>query len=188
MRMAKEFETSTVVSHITAPIREGGGITQLVSGAPVKIVKARPGSRGQDTEVTVVNPPPDDWIPTDLSIPERGRETGFAEFYRMYKSAYESDTDTYPVEGMLDESEYKRILEAAEKQTDRFRVSRDPVTKVPNNWAAIDRQPDSDKFFGDNKEPETDAALNRIQFIEQPKEKVDYKTSKAVPIKFLGGK
>ena len=191
--MAKEFEenTGSMVGHLTAPIREGAVKTQVVNGSPVRITRAVSGSMGQHVEVEYLDAPIVDWVPSERDIPSGGPETGFAKFRRENSSLYneEEELDRFPIERSLDINEQKRIIQTAEQQEDLQwvrKIKHDPVTRVPDNWAAVDRQPDSDKFYGRNKEEaETTTVLERIKDTPRTKEKVNYNTGKSMPIKFI---
>jgi hypothetical protein len=191
--MAKSYDDNvgSMVGHITAPIREGAVKTQVVNGSPVRITRAVSGSMGQDVEVEYLEVPIVDWIPSERDIPDGGPETGFGKWSKtngpLYSEAEESDR--FPIERSLDLNEQKRIIQAAEQQEDLQwvrKIKQDPVTRVPDNWAAVDRQPDSDKFYGRNKEEaETTTVLERMQDTPRTREKVNYNTGKSMPIKFI---
>jgi len=163
--------------------------TQIVRDAPQRITRAAAGSRGKDVAVETVSRMGvvDNWI-SDLEVPEGGKESGFAEYVERMGGLQEGDL--YPIEHVADvlsPSEERKIIESRDAASARIaRVHKDPVSGVPDNWAAMDRLPESDKFFGKDKDiSETETAMNRAEQVDRGRERVDYKKSKAVPIKMV---
>ena len=167
--------------------------TQLVRNAPVKITRAATGSRGQDTTVEFIEPTRDvyDWAPDDNDIPNDGKLSGFGAYKDRFGEQQEEDS-LYPIDYMTKEAlspaEERRILLSKDAASERLaRIHRDPVTRVPENFAAVDRMPESDSFYGNDKtEAETTTTMNRAKDVDRGMERVDYKKSKSVPIKMIG--
>jgi hypothetical protein len=147
------------------------------------------GKSNWQVNVEVLDPTTvNDWVPSegDLRGIKDSKVSGFARYAELYGSLQEDSGFL----GSLSEGEEKRIREAADVDQGLIlrsrRLQRDPVTRVPENFAAIDRTPESDRFFGEDKvEPETVTVLDRMEKVDRGREGVDYKTSKAVPIKML---
>jgi len=171
--------------------------TQVVTGAPVKIYRAAGSgsfsqSGGVEVDIEWLERPADDWVPNESELADTvGSDmSGFARYAALYGDQH-PDQARFPIESSLPTPEMeKRILEAADANETspdpRRRIHRDPVTQVPENFAAVDRMSESDSFFGKDKvEPETDAVLQRMKHVERTRERVDYKTSKAMPIKVI---
>jgi len=174
--------------------RDAGGVqSKVVTGTPVKIHRAASQSFGKDVTVEYVERPMvGDWVPgeRELGGTENSAASGFARYAEMFGEMH-GDQAMYPIEGTIgppSPQEEARILEAASDDQSLMgrRVERDPLTRVPENFAAVDRLPESDKFFGQDKiVPETDAVLERMKDVDRGRERVDYKASKAVPIKIM---
>lgn len=170
----------------------GGVQREVVRGTSVKIHRAASQSFGKDVTVEYVERPKvDDWIPGEQELKDaNSAATGFARYAEMYGEIHE-DQGMYPIEHVLgapSPQEEAHILAKASDDQSLMgrRVERDPLTRVPENFAAVDRLPESDKFFGQDKiVPETDAVLERMKDVDRGRERVDYKTSKAVPIKIM---
>ena len=168
--------------------------TQLVRNAPVKITRAATGSRGQDTTVEFIEPTRDiiDWAPGDNDVPNDGKPSKFAAWQELNGEMQEEDS-LYPIDYMtrteMSPAEERRIL-LNSKDAGRARLARvhiDPVTRVPENFAAVDRMPESDSFYGNDKEEaETTTTMQRAKNVDRGMERVDYKKSKSVPIKMVG--
>lgn len=166
---------------------------QVVTGAPVKIYRAASQSFGKDVTVEYVERPnAGGWVPgeDELADIENSAASGFARYAEVYGEEYQ-DQAMYPIEritGPPSPMEEKRILEAAAADQGLMgrRVQRDPFTRVPENVAEVDRMSESDKLYGKDKiVQETDAVLERMEHVDSGREGVDYKTSKAVPIKII---
>lgn len=173
---------------------EGATKTQLVRGAPVKIHRAAgtgsfSQSEGVDTRVEWLDPNSvEDWVPdaSELVGAEASGLSGFGRHAQVFGDEY-TEQARFPIESRLDE---KRIIEAADPNAampdPRRRIKTDPVTRIPENVAEVDRMSESDNFFGADKVvPETDAVLERMKNVDRTRERVDYGASKAMPIKVI---
>jgi len=179
--------------------RDIGGVQkQIVYGAPVKIHRAASESMGKDVHVEVLDRhSAGDWSLSEQDVAEvaNGKPSGFARFAEMYGDTFR-DQNRFPIEGTLgtiSKAEESRILEAADGKQGLMgvgrRVQRDPVTNIPENIAEIDRMSESNMFFGKDKpEAETTTVLERMKHVDRGREKVDYRTSTAIPIKIMRGK
>lgn len=190
-------------SHFVTSRDVGGVKREIVYGAPVKIHRAASQSMGKDVSVEWLDRNAvEDWTPSEKELSGIGnsKASGFARYAELYGDVYE-DQGRFPVEnifpssgGFLDsltELERQRIVEAADPSTSlpdpRRRIHRDPVSRVPENFAAIDRTSESDRFYGKDKVSETDVVLERMKHVDRGRERVDYRVSKAVPIKIVRG-
>jgi hypothetical protein len=185
-----EVDESSAVGHLTAvlPVFDSTS-TKIVRRASQKMVRATSGSFGKQIHVEEITPPDlrdkDNWFRDDEVVPVNGPKSGFAKYESM-RGSQESDYDRYPIERQLDPiAEEKRILAAAARVEQADRILKDPETNIPTNWAATDKQPESDKFYGRNKEPETNTVMKRMKDVDRKKEKVDYNKAKSVPITFI---
>lgn len=191
--MARTVDSSNEPFFVTG--RDVGNVkTQVVRGAPVKIYRGTGGggfsqSEGIDAQIEWLDPNTvEDWVPDDSELvgSERSGMSGFGRHAQMYGDQYEEQA-RFPIESSLNE---QRIIEAADPNATmpdpRRRIRTDPVTRVPENIAEVDRLPESDSFFGKDKpEAETTTVLDRMQNVDRVRERVDYKASKAVPIKVV---
>lgn len=173
---------------------EGKVETQIVHGAPVKIHRATGDgtfsqSKGIETQIDWLDPAMvEDWVPdeSDLIGTESSGLSGVGRHMELYGDQYKEQA-RFPIEASLDE---KRIIEAADPNATmpdpRRRIKTDPVTRIPENVAEVDRMAESDNFFGKDKaESETATVLERMQTVDRVRERVDYKNSKAMPIKVI---
>ena len=171
--------------------RDTGVKTQYVKNAPVRITRAADGSRGKEVKSELIDiSDVDDWLPDERDIPDGGKPSGFAAHAEMHGdlNSYE---DEYPIDRLsrtnavpLDAKSLMSRDDAARKRVARVHI--DPVTHVPDNFAAIDRMPESDRFYGkDKEEAETTDAMERAEKVDRTMERVDYKSSKSVPIKMI---
>jgi hypothetical protein len=173
---------------------------KIVRGASQRIIRAVPGSQGQEVREETIGYAEkaqfEDWLPDDIDQvdagePGSGTATGFGRWMRTEGSL--QDQRRFSIEntlGPLNPNEERRILDAAPEREQRLmsqaEVSRDEVTRIPDNVSWQDPQAESDRFFGSEKRPrELDRALDRIKDVDQGKEQVDYRKSKAIPIKVL---
>lgn len=194
MARREDIDNSSDPFFITG--RDTGSVqTQMVRGASVKIHRAASESMGKSVSVEFLDPNMvEDWVPDEVQLKgtEGGSMTGFARYAEMYGGQY-GDQARFPIEasmGPISDVERKRIIEATDPNASmpdpRRRIHRDPDTYIPENVAEVDRLSESDSFFGKDKvEPETDAVLERMKHVDRVKESVDYKTSRAVPIKVI---
>jgi len=172
------------------------GPRKIVRGAAQRIIRAVPGSQGQEVrEERIDYVPSDDWLPDDIdrvdpSEPGSGVATGFGKWMQTEGSVY--DQGRFPIEsslGSLSPNEERRLLDVTNGERrlmSQAEVKRDEVTRIPDNVSWQDPQAESDKFFGSEKRPrELDQVLDRMKEVDRGKEQVDYRRSKAIPIKVL---
>jgi len=181
------------------PKSRGDGPQKIVQGASQRIIRAVPGSQGQEVSEEridyVQKEQYEDWLPDDIDrvssdTPGSGVATGFGRWMQTEGSF--RDQRHFPIENAfrpLDPNEESRLL-AGTKNEQRLmseaEVSRDEVTRIPDNVSWQDPQAESDKFFGSEKRPrELDQVLDRMKEVDRGKEQVDYRRSKAIPIKVL---
>jgi hypothetical protein len=180
----------------------GEGERRVVKNPPLRITRAASQSFGKQTKTEFVEDPDlenwEDWVPGDIDRIEEGdplrRYANVPSKFGMWADRYAqvADTRQFPVESMfgeLSEEEEKRVLERA-SQRDPFgsRVRRDPVTRIPENVSWADPLSESDKFFGEEKYPrQFERTLNRMEQVDRKQERVDYRSSRAIPIKVVRG-
>lgn len=171
-----------------------GGKTKIVRGASQRITRAVPGSQGKAIQVEEIDYTDqflqaENWV-EDLAGPATGPMSGFGKWEKDYGPI--EDQRRFPVDhmlGPLTEVEEKRIL-AEESRGSNFmseaRVTRDPVTRIPDNVAEQDPRAESDAFFGSDKYPrQFDNVMKRYDDVDRTQEQVDYPTSTAMPIKVI---
>jgi len=172
------------------------GPQKIVRGASQRIIRAVPGSQGREQYEDVIDyTKPNDWLSDDIgqvdpSDPGAGVATGFGKWMQTEGSIY--DQRSFPVEHVLrapNPVEERHILAAAagdSRLMSQAEVKRDPLTRIPDNVAWQDPQAESDRFFGGEKYPrQLDRTLDRMREVDRGPERVDYKKSKAIPIKFI---
>jgi len=108
-------------NNLTNPIRDVPAKTKIVSGAPVKITRARSGSLGKETEEDIIEKPDDNWLDVDLlNAPgEPGqRQTGYGRWVEHIGNPLErvDETDDISTLPELLASEHPVVQEAAERK------------------------------------------------------------------------
>lgn len=172
------------------------GPRKIVRGASQRIIRAVPGSQGQEVREEIIDyDRPDDWLDDDIdqvdpSEPGSGVATGFGKWMKTEGSLL--DQRRFPIEntsGSLSPDEERRLLDITngeQRLMSEAEVRRDDVTRIPDNVSWQDPQAESDKFFGSEKRPrELDRVLDRMKEVDRGKEQVDYRKSRAIPIKVL---
>ena len=172
------------------PPEEAKVNTIRVKNPPLKITRAAGGSRGKDLRVEEVTDPDSDanldWAGGLGQVRESEYKAIFAKFASKFGGGFSESS--FPMESYMGDSlspaEEERILRIAKEE--ETRVRQDPVTKVPSNWAAVDRTPESDSFFGKDKDlQDTEKVLERQHQNERGREKVNYQKSESIPIKLV---
>lgn len=189
--MSNPYFTSNV------PIGASQGKTQIVRGASQRITRAVPGSQGKEIRAEVIDYTDEfiqaeDWV-RDLADTGEGPRSGFGKWESNNGELYSSAAPgRFPVEhmlGPLSDAEEKQLRTSEDRGSGLMssaRVSRDPVTRIPENVAEQDPRAESDSFFGSDKYPrQLDNVMKRYDEVDRPREQVDYKDSKAIPIKVI---
>lgn len=179
----------------TVPKSRDEGPQKIVRGASQRIIRAVPGSQGREVREDVIDyAQPDNWLPDDIdrvdpSEPGSGVATGFGRWMQIEGSLLQSSFPARSSFGSLSPNEEHRILEVTEREQQLMseaEVKRDEVTRIPDNVSWQDPQAESDKFFGGEKRPrELAQVLDRMKEVDRGREQVDYRKSKAIPIKIL---
>jgi len=185
-------------SHFVSAPRVDSRERKVVSNPPMKLTKAASCSFGKTTRAELVEYDPsmeewENWIPNDIDIvdprePGASILTGFGE--RTQLAERTSDSRFFPIEhafGELTENDRMDILQkAAQGDPLARRIRRDPVTRIPENTSWADPTAESDKFYGADKHPKQfDPVLDRMKTVDRGRERVDYRSSKAIPIKVV---
>ncbi len=175
--------------------RAPSGGTQIVRGASQRITRAVPGSQGKDVRAEIIDYTDrflqaENWV-TDLVDTGDGPKSGFGKWENNNADLY-GDQRRFPVEhilGPLSAVEEKQLRDTEDRGGDLMseaRVSRDPVTLIPSNVAEQDTREESDKFFGSDKYPrQFDNVMKRYDDVDRTQEQVDYRDSRAIPIKVI---
>lgn len=179
------------------PMGASKGKTQIVRGASQRITRAVPGSQGKEIRAEVIDYTEEfiqaeDWV-RDLTDTGEGPRSGFGKWESNNAALYDSAAPgRFPVEhmlGPLSASEEKQLRTSEDRGGGLMgtaRVERDPVTRIPDNVAEQDPRAESDAFFGSEKYPrQFDNVMKRYDEVDRTQEKVDYKDSKAIPIKVI---
>jgi len=176
-----------------------GARRKEVRGASVKITRAASQSFGKSTHVEMIGYVPEggdlDWVEDNVDrIGKDELGAGVPSKFGIYADTQEKQGGVpLPIEasfGMLTEADEDDIRKSAAQGSDplRRRVTRDPVTRIPENTSWADRQPESDNFFGEEKPVrEFDSVRQRQNTVERKRESVDYGTASAIPIKVMRG-
>lgn len=171
------------------------GRTSIVRGASQRIIRAVPGSQGKEVRAEVIDYTDqflqaENWVNNDLDDSGSGPMSGFGKWEKVNEGI--EDQGRFPIDhilGSLSEEEERHIAEAERRGGNLMseaRVERDPVTRIPSNVAEQDPRAESDKFFGSEKYPrQFDNVMKRYDEVDRGTEQVDYKSSKAIPIKVV---
>lgn len=174
--------------------RASRGGTKIVRGATQRITRAVPGSQGKNIQVEEIDYTnqyiqAENWM-RDLGGESVGPMSGFGRWEKVNEGI--EDQRRFPVDhmlGPLSDAEEKQLLASESRSRDNSveaRITRDPVTRIPDNVAEQDPRAESDAFFGSDKYPrQFDNVMKRYDEVDRPQEKVDYPTSKAIPIKVI---
>lgn len=183
--------------YFTNNIPASPGETKIVRGASQRITRAVPGSQGKEVRVERVDYTDrflqaEDWV-EDLGGPATGPQSGFGKWESV--NAEIEDQRRLPVDhmlGPLTDVEKKQLLASEGRGgslMNEARVTRDPVTLIPENVAEQDPRAESDVFFGSDKYPrQFGNVMKRYDGVDRTQEQVDYRDSKAIPIKVIRGK
>jgi hypothetical protein len=170
------------------------GEPKVVRGASLRITRATPGSQGKDVREEIIDytnrfTQAEDWV-GNLSGTDEGPASGFGRWEDTY-----SETESlgrFPIDhmlGSLSDAEEKQLLQSEGRGGNlmsKARVTRDPVTLIPDNIAEQDPRAESDAFFGSDKYPrQLENVMKRYDDVDRMQEQVDYKDSKAMPIKII---
>jgi len=179
------------------PMGASQGKTQIVRGASQRITRAVPGSQGKEIRAEVIDYTEEfiqaeDWV-RDLDDTGAGPRSGFGKWESNNAELYDSAAPgRFPVEHMLgplsavEEKQLRTSEDRGSGLMNSARVARDPVTRIPDNVAEQDSRSESDTFFGSDKYPrQLDNVMKRYDEVDRTQEKVDYKDSKAMPIKVI---
>jgi hypothetical protein len=168
---------------------------RIVRGAAQRIVRAAPGSRGKDLQVTEIEynseyQDAEDWLnPSIARGIDKSSSSGYGRWEQVDGGIY-NDQRRFPVEGIrgLTLEDEKRVANT-DRETglmSKAFVHRDPVTRSPENIAQQDAASESDNFFGSDQYPrQLDVTLERAKKIDRGSEQVDYEKSKTIPIRIL---
>jgi len=170
------------------------GDPRVVRGATLRITRAAPGSQGKDVQEELIGYTDrfiqaENWV-TDLSDTDTGPASGFGKWEDV-NGPIEGQR-RFPIDhmlGPLSTAEEKQLLATEDRGGSLMsaaRVTQDPVTRIPDNVAEQDPRSESDVFFGSDKYPrQLDNVMKRYEDVDRTQEQVDYRDSKAMPIKVI---